>query len=109
MGKPISEGDRVRKGQVIARLDDRVIRANRDKIAAQLGELAELKQQAQYSVRLAGIDVKRLEELRRGSSSVPLASRIELEKAQIAIKEAESREKPWRPRSCSFAPGTEGP
>jgi RND family efflux transporter MFP subunit len=92
-GKTIAEGQRVEKGQMIARLDDQVIQANRNKIAAQLGELAELKQQAQYSVQLAEIDVKRLEELRRGSSAVPLASRIELEKAQIAVKEAKSREK----------------
>jgi RND family efflux transporter MFP subunit len=92
-GKAVAEGERVQEGQVIARLDDRVVRANRDKAAAQLGDLAQQKKQAQYAVQLAEIDVRRLAELRRGSgSSVPLVSRVELEKAQIAVKEAKSRE-----------------
>src|SRR5262245_32085570 len=40
-GKTVAEGDRVAAGQVLVRLDDRVARANRDKLAAGLEELDE--------------------------------------------------------------------
>jgi RND family efflux transporter MFP subunit len=88
----ISEGEQVKEGQVIARLDDRVARANRDKFAAQMGELAELKKQAQLAVDLADLEVKRLEELRReNTGTTALVSRIELERSRIALKDAQSK------------------
>src|SRR5205823_346853 len=94
-GKPIAEGDRVSAGEVLVQLDSRVPSANRDKLAANLAEMGEQKKQAQFSVDLADIEVKRLEELTRGSTTsgnpLPLVSRIELEKARITLKDAESR------------------
>jgi len=92
-GAGVAEGDRVRAGQVLARLDDRVARANRDKLAATLAELDEQKKQADYAVELADIEVRRLMELSRGSTTDnPLVSRVELDKARIARKDAQSKQ-----------------
>ena len=91
-GKDVSEGSHVKAEQPLLRLDDRVARANRDKAAAALADLGEQKKQADFAVELSGIEVKRLEEL--GSSvggSMPLVSRVELEKAKVARKDAQSR------------------
>jgi RND family efflux transporter MFP subunit len=94
-GKTIAEGDRVKAGQVLVQLDSRIASANRDKVAANLAELEQQKKQAQLAVDLADIEVKRLEELSKGSTTVgnpqPLVSRVELEKARITLKDAESR------------------
>jgi RND family efflux transporter MFP subunit len=92
----VAEGDVVKEGQVLVRLDDRVVRANRDKLAATLAELEEQKNQARYAVELADIEVKRLEGLGRnqpGGSSLPLVSRVELEKARVSRKDALSKQK----------------
>jgi RND family efflux transporter MFP subunit len=88
-----AEGQRVQAGQVIARLDDRVPRANRGKLAAQIDELIEQKTQAGYAVDLAAVEVKRLEDLRQGSSNVPLVSRVDMEKARIALQDARSKQR----------------
>jgi HlyD family secretion protein len=89
-----AEGQRVQAGQVIARLDDRVPRANRAKLAAQIDELIEQKSQAGYVVELATVEVKRLEELRQGSGAgVPLVSRVDMEKTRIALQDARSKER----------------
>jgi len=92
-GAGVAEGDRVQPGQVLARLDDRVARANRNKFAATLAELDEQKKQADNAVELAELEVKRLEELSRGSTARnPLVSRVELDKARIARKDALSKQ-----------------
>ncbi len=90
----IVEGQRVKAGQVVARLDDRVARANRAKFAAQLVEQEELKKQAGFATELAENEVKRLSQLRRGDAAgtAPLVSRFELEKAEIALKETRSKQ-----------------
>lgn len=95
-GSTLVEGQEVHVGQVIVQLDDRIARANRDKVAASQAEIVEQKKQADYGVELAQIEVKRLEELGRTASTgapLPLVSRIELEKARIALKDAESKQK----------------
>jgi HlyD family secretion protein len=95
-GKAVAEGERVEAGQVIVQLDDRVARANRAKVDAGQKELDEQKKQAEYAVELALIQVQQLEELlKKGSSSGSglLVSRVELDKARLALKEAESRQK----------------
>jgi RND family efflux transporter MFP subunit len=95
-GSVVVEGEQVKAGQVIVRLDDRVVRANREKLQAALQELEEQKKQSGYAMELAEIEVNRLEELRRSSPKggpVPLVSRVDLDKAVVARKDAESKQK----------------
>lgn len=96
-GKPIVEGQRVEKGKIIVQLDDRILRANRQKLVAGEAELKELSKQASNAVDLARLDIDRLEKLQSSgssaSSTVPLVSRIELDKARLAVKDAESKHK----------------
>ncbi|MGH7173252.1 MAG: efflux RND transporter periplasmic adaptor subunit [Gemmataceae bacterium] len=93
-GKALVEGQRVEKGQVIIRLDDRVLQANRHKLLVADPELQELIKQADHAVELARIEVERLDRLQRGSgTSVPLVTRLEMDKARLALKNAESQYK----------------
>jgi RND family efflux transporter MFP subunit len=80
---------------VIVQLDDRVVRANRAKVLAQIEELKEQGKQADVAQRLAQLDVERLGKLQPGSTSgsIPLVSRLELEKARLAVQEAQARQK----------------
>jgi RND family efflux transporter MFP subunit len=90
----VVEGQRVRKGDVIVRLDASLAQANRGKIAAAHQELEQLTKQAGLAVQLAEVTVKSLEELNQKlapGEKVPLVSRIELDKARIALKDAESK------------------
>ena len=90
----VKEGQHVKAGQVIARLDDRIARANRAKFAAQIDDLEEQKKQAGFAVELAELEVKRLTELRRGAGlgNTPLVAQVEVDKAGIALKEARSKQ-----------------
>lgn len=95
-GSVVVEGQQVEKGQVIVQMDDRVLRANRAKLQATLDELKEHQKQAGYAVELATIDVDRLKELLRTSGaggSLPLVSKVELEKATVMQKDARSKRK----------------
>ena len=94
-GQSLVEGQRVEQGQAIGRLDDRIVRANREKLQATLAEMREQKNQADYLVESARIDVTRLVSLRSAmnGADLPLANRIELEKARLALKDAESKQK----------------
>jgi RND family efflux transporter MFP subunit len=93
----VVEGQQVKAGQIIVQLDDRVLRANRAKLQATFHDLEEQEKQARYALELATIDVNRLKELLRGNSSgtgsIPLVSRVELEKAQVLQKDAQSKQK----------------
>jgi len=93
-GSVVVEGQQVKAGQVIVRLEDRVPRANRAKLLAMLNDLGEQHKQAGYALELATIDVNRLKDLLQSTStsgSVPLVSRVELEKAQVLQKDAQSK------------------
>lgn len=95
-GKAVVEGQRLEKGQILVRLDDRVLRANRAKLVAGEAELKELIEQAAHNVELARLDLDRLSRLQNNgtsSSSLPLVSRVEVEKARLALKDAESKHK----------------
>jgi membrane fusion protein (multidrug efflux system) len=98
-GKPeqtLVEGQRVEKGQIIGKLDDRIVRAHREKLQASLEEGKEQKKQSDFAVEGAQIEVNRLLSLNNAmnnGTSLPLTSRIELDKARLALKSAESKQK----------------
>lgn len=93
-GKPIVEGQHVEKGQILVRLDDRVLQANRDKLLVSDPELQEQIKQADHMVELARIEVSRLERLQRSSGTdVMLVTTLEMDKARLALKDAESKYK----------------
>jgi len=99
-GGKVKEGDLVKggpKGPALVKLDDRVARANRDKLKATVAEMAEQKKQAENAVELANIEVKRLEDLGT-SGELPLASKVELDKARVARKDALSRLEAMTPK-----------
>src|SRR5207248_8819789 len=76
-GRPVAEGQSIKKGDVIVQLDASVARANRDKAEAAHEELKQQVRQADYAVRLAAIEVQRLEELsRKGATDNLLISPI---------------------------------
>jgi RND family efflux transporter MFP subunit len=106
--KSIAEGDLVAAGQVIARLDDRIARANRDKLVAGLADAEEQIRQAELARDLARIEVKRLKDLGGGSGSVPLVSQIELNKAILLEKDAESKEKSAQAKKASLKAESDG-
>jgi membrane fusion protein, multidrug efflux system len=89
-GKPISEGQRVKKGDIIVRLYDQIARNNREKAVAELEVLKQQEDQAKLHVKEAEVEVRRLQELiRRGN----LASPVDLEKAELAVEDAKSKVK----------------
>jgi RND family efflux transporter MFP subunit len=93
-GKTIVEGQCVEKGQLLVQLDDRVLRANRDKLLVSDPELQEQIKQAGHALELARLEVDRLERLQRSSgSSVMLVTKVEMDKVQLALKDAESKYK----------------
>lgn len=93
-GKPIVEGQRVEKGQILIQLDDRVLRANREKLLVSDPELQEQIKQAEHAVELARIEVDRLNRLQRSSATdVLLVTPLEMDKARLALKDAESKHK----------------
>ena len=93
-GQPLAEGQRVEKGQIIGKLDDRLVRANRDKLEASLAETKESKNQAKLAVESAQIDVNSIAKLRSAMNGgdLPLATKVELQKAELALKTASSKE-----------------
>jgi RND family efflux transporter MFP subunit len=88
-GKPVVEGQQVEAGQVLARLDDYLVRASRDKLLGTKAELVEQEKQARYAIELARIDVERMRNLNSGGET--LVSRIDLEKARVMLKDAGSK------------------
>jgi RND family efflux transporter MFP subunit len=76
-GQPIVEGQRVRQGDEIAHLDDKVI--------------AEQKTQAELAVRMAENEVGRLKRLRDDPQTRYSVSDFEWEKANLTVKDAESK------------------
>jgi multidrug efflux pump subunit AcrA (membrane-fusion protein) len=101
LGKPILEGQQVEKGTALVLLDTTVIRANLAKLMAAQEVLQEEQKQAHYAVELAANEVERLRKLKeeedrrtRETSNgvrIPLASAVDREKADIALKDAQSK------------------
>jgi multidrug efflux pump subunit AcrA (membrane-fusion protein) len=96
-GKPVAEGQHVTKDQVLARLDDFQVRANREKAEASRAELQALVEGAGYAVAQAQIVVNSLEKLSspsgRSAAGLPSLSQVELEKARVALDQARAQEK----------------
>jgi RND family efflux transporter MFP subunit len=91
-GKEVVEGHQVEKGQILIRLDDRVLRANRQRLLVTDPELREQIKQAEHFLELARIEVERLENLQRSSgTTVMLVTRQEVDRARLALKDAESK------------------
>src|SRR5712692_10160901 len=78
-GKPVTEGQPVRKGDVIAQLDATIITANRDQAEAQQKVLKEDVAQAGSGVKLAMIEVDRQKDLAKDK----LGSSVEWKKANV--------------------------
>jgi RND family efflux transporter MFP subunit len=110
-GKPVTEGQHVDKGTVLVRLDDTLIKANLAKLEASLEVIPEELKQAQNAVELATIDVERLRRLTEGDDrrpgitggrQLPLSvSEVERQKADIALKDAQSKLKAVRLRQIA--------
>jgi RND family efflux transporter MFP subunit len=95
-GPALVEGQQVAKGQVLVHLDDRIARANLDKAKAALIELDPQALQAKIAIDLAKLEQRRLEKLQKSppimpTGSEPLVAPIELERARLAVKDAESK------------------
>jgi RND family efflux transporter MFP subunit len=97
-GKPVHEGQLVHAGDVIARLDTRIVEANRAKLTASRKDLEESQKQADIAVQLADLEVKRLQELMnrrvvsRGTvEDLPLVSNVQMEQARLSLSDAESK------------------
>jgi RND family efflux transporter MFP subunit len=94
-GKPIVEGQAVRQGDVLVRLDDTVVVANRAKAEAAKKVLQAERDVAEIAVEQASLEVKRLTELKRQQDAQPpgrvqLVPATELEKAGLALKTAQA-------------------
>lgn len=88
----VIEGQHVNKGQVIVQLDDRIVRANRAKTEGMLEDLQAQKRQADIALQLAQLERDRLEKLLPGGKgTIPLISKVELEKASLVYKDAEAK------------------
>ncbi len=94
-GKPLVEGQLIKKGAVIVQLNDSVAKANRDKAAAAHDEVKQHTKQAEVALKLANLELRRLGELSPNGpiEKLPLVSRFELEKAQLAFQDADSKVK----------------
>lgn len=76
----VEEGDRVARGQLLVRLEDSVLKAQRDAAEANV-------QEAEAALRVARQDLLRSEELSRGQ----IAARQTLEQREAAARQAEAR------------------
>jgi membrane fusion protein (multidrug efflux system) len=92
-GRPVSEGQPVQAGQVLVKLDDTILRASRDKAVAARRIVQAEKEAAEYAVKQADLEMRRLNDLKRqqelrSPGGVPLVAPVELEKASLALEAA---------------------
>jgi RND family efflux transporter MFP subunit len=89
-GQGVKEGQWVKKGDPIARLDDRVFLANLARGKAGLDKLRNQQEQADVAVEKADVEVKRLEKLK--SDKVTVAD-ADIAKARLDLKDARLKAK----------------
>ena len=80
--EPLDEGDHVTAGQVLAKLDDRVLLARRDEAKARLKDATPRLEQAQS-------DLKRADELKRRSPRAITEAKYQGYVTQLAVAEAQ--------------------
>jgi RND family efflux transporter MFP subunit len=92
-GKPLAEGQPVKKGDVIVQLHDSLAKAHLDKAIAAHEEAKQLTKQSEVAFKSAELDVRRLAELSPTSfdGKSPLVSRFEMEKAQLVLQDADAK------------------
>jgi multidrug efflux system membrane fusion protein len=93
----VAEGDNVAAGRVIARLDDRIARANLSKAEAAQKDLEAQAKQAALAVELARVELQRLRNLQpdrgaAGGQGLELVAQVTLRKAQLALDDAEAKQ-----------------
>jgi RND family efflux transporter MFP subunit len=94
-GMTIVEGQLVEAGTVLVKLDDTVLRATRDKAIAAKKVLVAEKVAADFAVKQADMEVRRLVDLKRqqdarGPGGLQLVAPIEMEKAAVALEAAQA-------------------
>jgi RND family efflux transporter MFP subunit len=94
-GKPVVEGQPLKAGDVLVRLDDIIVRDQRDKALAAKKVLEAEKEAAEYAIKDAELEVARLDELKRqqdaqGSERTPLVVPIQIKKAALALEAAKA-------------------
>jgi RND family efflux transporter MFP subunit len=96
-GKPVAEGQPVQAGDVLVRLDDTALRVQRDKAESAKKVLKAENEAADFTVKQAALEVRRLEELRRQQNTsgdrIQLVPAVELEKANLALEAARAHER----------------
>ena len=94
-GKPAVEGQTVHKGDIIVQLDANLAKGHLAKAEALQEELKQLTKQAGLAVKLAKLDLKRLEEISppgaTAGQDAPDFAAFEMEKAQVNVADAESK------------------
>jgi RND family efflux transporter MFP subunit len=95
-GKPIVEGQPVQAGDVLVRLEDTLVRNQRDKAESARKILEAEREATQFAIQEAALEVRRLQELQREQEAqqgapVKLVAPILLEKAQLALEAARAR------------------
>jgi RND family efflux transporter MFP subunit len=90
-GEAAHEGKEIKPDDVIIQLDDTIAQANRAKLAAQ-------KKQADVAVTAAQEELGRVKKLLMPmpgmqESALPLSNQVELQKARLALQDAEAKEK----------------
>ncbi len=91
-----AEGKTVEKGTLLVQLDDTIVRHNQEKAQAAQEVLREEERQAKLTVELAQSEVDRLaklraEEGRAGGNRTQLVSPVDVQKAEFALKDAQSK------------------
>jgi biotin carboxyl carrier protein len=91
----IVEGQPVPKGAVLAQLDTAALLANREKLVAAKSVAVAEKEGAEFAVKQAALEVKRLGELKKQQdapnwSGLRLVAPIEMEKAEMAQQAAQA-------------------
>jgi RND family efflux transporter MFP subunit len=92
-GKPLIEGQPVQPEDVIVQLDDRTVRKDLERLIATQKATQEELEQAKVALAAAELDVKRLRDLvnRSPGSTIPLVSRVEEQKAELALQDAQAK------------------
>jgi RND family efflux transporter MFP subunit len=96
-GKPVAEGQLVRSGDVLVRLDDTLVRNQKEKAESAIKVLLAEKEATEYAIKDAALEVRRLHELKReqdaqrGTGGVGLISPVVIEKAELALEAARAR------------------